>query len=184
MKQARRKRCKSCNDIFEPRSSFQVTCSPKCAYEYIKTKEGQSVIAEERRKENRKAKEALKPLSKLRQEAQTAFNAFIRERDKGKSCISCGRNHQGQWHAGHYRSVGAAPELRFEELNCHRQCMPCNAHKSGNLVEYRINLTKKIGLDAVEWLEGPHESKHYSREDLIQIKKTYRKKLRELQNES
>lgn len=113
-------------------------------------------------------------------EAQSVFNAYIRERDKDEVCISCGRFHQGQWHAGHYRTVGSHPELRYSELNVHKQCAPCNNHKSGNVVEYRINLLDKIGDKALAWLEGPHEPKKYTVDELKQIKAAYKQKLKEL----
>ena len=119
--------------------------------------------------------------------AQTAFNSFIRERDKGLDCISCGRQpnyseHIGGSgiHAGHYRSCGACPELRFEELNVHIQCVHCNIHKSGNAIDYRIGLIKKIGAKKVEWIEGPHDPKKYSIEDLKNIAATYKAKLSDL----
>lgn len=112
--------------------------------------------------------------------AQAAFNAFIRARDDGNSCISCGRFHDGQYHAGHYRTVGANPELRFEELNCHKQCSVCNNHLSGNLVNYRIGLVSKVGQESVDWLEGPHKPKKYTVADLKQIELTYKRRLKEL----
>ena len=128
-------------------------------------------------------KEKLKTRGEHAKEAQAAFNAFIRLRDEKDPCISCGRFHNGQYHAGHYRSVGSAPELRFEELNNNKQCAPCNAHLSGNLINYRINLIKKIGLDKVEWLEGPHEPKRYTIEQIQEIKAHYRKQCREMQKQ-
>lgn len=115
-------------------------------------------------------------------QAQTAFNAFIRARDSDQPCISCGRHHDGQYHAGHYRSVGSCPELRFDERNVFKQCMPCNAHLSGNLINYRVNLILKIGPEAVESLEGPHDPKKYTVDDLKQIASAYKRKLKELQN--
>ena len=132
------------------------------------------------RKEKAVRKERIKTKSDHAKEAQQAFNAWVRERDADQPCISCGRHHQGQYHAGHYRSVGAAPELRFEPMNVHKQCAPCNNHLSGNAIEYRIGLVEKIGKDAVEWLEGPHEPARYTIEDLKEIKAKYRRKLREL----
>ena len=112
--------------------------------------------------------------------AQAAFNAYIRARDAGRPCISCGRHHEGQYHAGHYRTVGANPELRFEEANCHKQCSVCNNHLSGNLINYRIGLIGKIGQESVDWLEGPHEPKKYLIEDLKAIEKTYKEKIKNL----
>lgn len=112
--------------------------------------------------------------------AQTAFNAYIRKRDEHLPCISCQRHHSGQYHAGHYRSVGGNPELRFEPLNNNKQCMPCNSHLSGNLIDYRINLIKKIGQEKVDWLEGPHEPKRYTIEDLKELSKYYKAELKKL----
>ena len=109
------------------------------------------------------------------------MNKFIRARDADKPCISCGRFHGGQWHAGHYLTTGARPELRFNELNIHKQCQPCNTHLHGNLVLYRVNLIDRIGLDMVEWLEGPHEPLKLTREDLIELRNTYRRKAKELE---
>jgi hypothetical protein len=114
-------------------------------------------------------------------EAQQAFNAWVRARDAKEPCISCGRHHQGQYHAGHYRTTKACPELRFEPDNCWKQCSPCNTHLSGNILEYRKKLIAKLGLERVEWLEGPHEPKRYRIEDLKEIRDTYRLKLKEEQ---
>lgn len=132
------------------------------------------------RAKHRADKERLKTKSQHAKEAQTAFNAYIRKRDEHLPCISCQRHHTGQYHAGHYRSVGGNPELRFEPLNNHKQCAPCNTHLSGNLIDYRINLIKKIGQDAVDWLEGPHEPKRYTIEQIKEITKYYKAKLKEL----
>lgn len=134
------------------------------------------------RVETKRRKEAVKSRSEWAREAQAAFNAWIRKRDAGHPCISCQRHHEGQYHAGHYLSVGARPELRFEPLNVHLQCAPCNTHLSGNAVLFRKGLIAKHGLEVVEWLEGPHPAKKYTVEDLKQIKDTYRKKLAELRS--
>jgi hypothetical protein len=151
------------------------------------TKHGMAKAAEKREKAYKKRTRELKKNSRdndrgywLKQ-AQAAFNAFIRGRDEKEPCISCGRHHSGQYHAGHYRTVGAHPELRFDELNCHKQCSVCNNHLSGNLLEYRIALIKKIGQDSVEILEGPHDPKKYSIDDLKAIAKEYKQKLKDLQ---
>jgi len=115
--------------------------------------------------------------------ARKEFNAYIRLRDKDEPCISCGRHHQGQYHAGHYKTKGAHPELEFNELNIAKQCAPCNNHLSGNIVNYRIRLIDKIGLDKVEWLEGAHEPKKYTVDELWAIRDEYKEKLKELKKE-
>jgi len=90
----------------------------------------------------------LKTKAQWAKEAQAAFNRFIRLRDADQPCISCGRHHSGQYHAGHFLSVGARPELRFNEFNVNKQCAPCNTHLSGNAVLFRQGLIAKFGLDA------------------------------------
>jgi hypothetical protein len=141
---------------------------------------GRQIREKEERIRHRAAVAAAKPLAALRREAQEAFNRFIRLRDAVRPCIACGRHHDGQWHAGHYLTVGAHPELRFEELNCHASCQPCNTHLSGNLIEYRKGLVLRYGAELVRWLEGPHEPKHYTRDDLIAIRKKYAEKCKKI----
>ena len=140
--------------------------------------------ASKRVKQERKSiavrKIAIKTKPELLKECQVAFNEYIRARDKDRPCISCGRQHQGQYHAGHFLSVGARAGLRFDERNCHKQCQPCNTHLHGNLINYRIRLIRKIGLAEVERLECDVSEKHYTREELMQMTKDYRKKAREL----
>lgn len=177
-------KCKVCGKPFvKTFSSTQKVCSPECA---IKLARDNAQKAQERaeKKKQRECKAKLKSRSEWLKEAQSVFNKFIRLRDKDQPCISCGRYHQGQYHAGHYRSVGACPELRFCELNVHKQCAPCNDHKSGNIIEYRINLVNKIGADKVAWLERQdHEPKKYTIEDCKAIIKYYKAKIKELEGE-
>ena len=171
-----------CNTRFVPRSVSHKACCPQCAIWITAADKAKKSAKEasEARLALRQAREKAKTRSQHMKEAQAAFNAFIRARDAKLPCISCGRHHQGQWHAGHYRTVGASPELRFEELNVWKQCAPCNDHLHGNLINYRIELIKRIGLDKVEWLEGHHLPKKYSIQDLQEIKAIYKKKAKEI----
>jgi predicted nucleic acid-binding Zn ribbon protein len=178
MKKMKDKKCKGCGETFTPFQMGQKVCSPRCAIDFgrtQKTKEAAKLLRQQRRafKENDRSYQLKK--------AQEMFNKYIRLRDKGQPCISCGRWHAGQIHAGHYRSVGAAPQLRFNEDNTSSQCMPCNAHKSGNAVEYRINLVKKIGVERVEALERDNEPKKYTLEEIKEIQKKYKAKCKELE---
>jgi len=152
----------------------QVCCGVDCAIQHAQAKRDKA-----ERVEHRAAKERIKTRGEWAREAQAAFNAWIRERDSKLPCISCQRHHTGQYHAGHYRSVGSNPALRFEPLNVHKQCSVCNNHRSGNLTEYRINLIGRIGQEALDWLEGPHEPKKYTIDDLRQIRDEYRMRLRQ-----
>lgn len=147
----------------------------ECAAEYAR-----QVREKAERKELRARKEKLKTRSQWLKEAQIEFNRYIRERDRDLPCISCGRFHSGAYDAGHYRSVGAAPQLRFDETNCHKQCVPCNQHKSGNAIEYRQGLISKIGRERVESLEGNNCIVKWTIEDAKRIKAEYKAKTAEL----
>jgi hypothetical protein len=128
---------------------------------------------------------AAKSKSDWAKEAQREFNKFIRLRDAELPCVSCLRNHSGQYQAGHYKTVGAHPELRFNEDNCHKQCAPCNNHLSGNIAHYRPNLIDIIGqsrVDALDYNSGGHfigPPEQFPLKGIglyIHIKDTYRKK--------
>jgi len=130
-------------------------------------------------KDVRERKEKLKTTSDYLNELQVVFNKWVRLRDKGLNCISCNKPAKKE-NAGHYRSVGSCPELRFEPLNVHLQCEYCNTYQHGNLIPYRQNLIKKIGISSVEWLESNHEPKHYSKPQLIIMKEDYKEKIKNL----
>jgi len=198
------KRCVNCkerdrNENMKQTPNKQWFCDNECIAKYAnkrfqnnKQKQVNKVIRECKRKvkatnkKHAERKRAFKDNDKsLRMKAaQSSFNAFIRKRDEGLNCISCGKApNSGEYiggsgiHAGHFKSCGAHSELRFNELNCHVQCFRCNVHLSGNIKDYRPALIEKIGLDKVEWIEGPHEPKKYTCEQLKQIELTYKQKL-------
>ncbi len=173
----RSRKCRICFTRFTPDRKNVTWCGPECGLLVAK-----EAVAKKERAEDRVKRESLKTRQDHLKDAQAAFNAFIRARDADQPCISCGRHHQGAHDAGHYRSVGAQPALRFDETNCHKQCVPCNQHKGGNIVEYRIRLLQKIGREAVELLEIEHAPAKYTIEDAQRIKATYRAKLRALTN--
>jgi hypothetical protein len=177
------KKCRICREPFEPFNSLQVACSTVCAITVAKGQAAKETKKREKaeRKELRERKQALKSRGDWLREAQQAFNRYIRARDHGKACISCGRSTGAKVNAGHYLTVGAHPELRFEPLNCHLQCEHCNCYLSGNLIRYRQRLIEVIGQDMVDWLEGPHDPKKYSIEDIKEIKATYGKMARVLE---
>lgn len=182
-RQRRKKSCKVCQAMFVPARDFQAVCGEiACAIAHAPANQvrARKALAEIDRKEIQVRKEKLKSRADHLKDTQRAFNAWVRERDADLPCISCGRHHQGKYDAGHYRTVGSNPALRFEPLNCAKQCVPCNQHKSGNVVSYRIELIKRIGSDQVEWLEGPHEAKKYTVDELKAMTADYRAKTREL----
>ena len=173
--------CTVCKTAFLRMNTMQQVCSVKCAIRIpVVSRRAKLAAEKEQRRKDRAARERLKSRREWLSEAQTAFNAYIRERDAKLPCISCGRMHTGQWHAGHYLSTGARPELRFDEDNCHKQCQPCNTHLHGNLVLYRAELIRRIGQEAVNRLEGPHTPAKWTSDDLREIRDRYRAKARSL----
>lgn len=138
------------------------------------------------REETRRRKQAIKTIPDLVKEAQVAFNAYVRERDKDRPCICCGLplgagEVGGAYDCGHYRSTGSAPHLRFDERNAHAQRKVCNRWGAGRAVDYRIGLVARIGLEAVEALESDNRVHRWTREELIAIREHYRKATKELQ---
>ncbi|MCY1283271.1 Bacteriophage Lambda NinG protein [compost metagenome] len=186
-RQPRPKKCRHCREAFVPAKSLQIACSPKCALEIVtrrRDRERKSIQQRERR-ELKARKEKLKSRRDYLREAQQQFNAYIRLRDRlaGHACISSGRPLDWSGNAvdaGHYRSVGAAPHLRFDERNCHAQSKHDNQFKSGNVADYRIGLIARIGLEAVEALEANNTVVRLTIEELKAIKAKYRALVREL----
>lgn len=191
-----RRKCIHCREWFYPVRNEQVVCSFECASavgkEQTAKNQADAMRAEKKRqreeeKEQRarqaERRQAVKPLSYFIKQAQQAFNEFIRYRDRHLPCISCGRHHDGQYHAGHYRTTGANPELRFDEDNCHKQCAPCNNHLSGNLTAYRPALIAKIGQERFDVLMGLHKLPKWGRDDYIRIRDEYRAKLKKLKQQ-
>ena len=173
-------KCAICKKEFIKFNMAHKVCGAVCAGEYVsklnaKEKEEKARIE---RIADKKARERLKNRSEWLKQAQTVFNSYIRYRDFNLPCISCGRHNSGLYHAGHYLSTGARPNLRFNEQNVHKQCAQCNLHLSGNLINYRMNLIKKIGEKAVLELETNYQPKKYTIDDLRGIIETYREKIK------
>lgn len=145
-------------------------------------------MARTERLATRETKERLKTRGDHIKDTQQAFNEFIRLRDQiaGHTCISSGRPLDWSGNAvdaGHYRSRGSAPHLRFDERNCHAQSKQDNRFLSGNIADYRIRLIERIGQDEVDSLEADQTVRKYTIEDLQAIKKHYRALVREMKKQ-
>ena len=167
---------------------MQRVCSLDCALSIAslaKAKRERKAVADDK-KATREKLDAMKSKGRLVAEAQVAFNRYIRLRDAGLPCICCGQPMGdgvpgGAVDAGHYRSRGSAPHLRFDENNVHAQRKQCNRYGSGNAVGYRLGLIERIGLEAVEALEADNTPRKYTSDDLRGIKADYTRKARELE---
>lgn len=175
MKPIKPKKCKVCKVKFTPNKPLQQVCGFECALELAKDKRIKTV-----KKEIKEARQKLKSRSDWLKETQTVFNKYIRLRDQNDGCISCGSKSAIAYHAGHYRSIGSAGHLRFNEQNCHRQCSACNTHLSGNLIRYRLGLIRKIGIHAVETLESDNATVKLNIEEIKVIKQQFSAKIKAL----
>ena len=188
-KERKKKTCKNpaCGISFPPQRLGQAVCSPKCglAIKDVNQAKARKSLAQVERREIKVRKEKLKSRGEHMREAQQAFNEYIRTRDQaaGHLCISSGKPLDWSGNAvdaGHYRSVGSAPHLRFDERNCHAQSKQDNRFLSGNAVDYRIGLIARIGQEAVDALEADQSVRKYTVEQIKGIKAYYRAKTREL----
>jgi len=183
------RRCSNCRKKVDNDVAIVSSLKAFCTYECLKEFTAKNAVKlrdkvrKDKRGEDKKKKEKLKTKGQWTKEAQAAFNAYVRHRDRHEGCISCGlrtadNTTGGDWDAGHYRSTGSAPHLRFHLWNCHKQCKKCNRYLSGNVAQYRVGLIWKLGHTKVEWLENQNQSKNYSIDDLKRIKQIFTKKLR------
>ncbi|WP_241624254.1 recombination protein NinG [Rosenbergiella epipactidis] len=187
-KKPKPKTCRICKSKFSPSLSTQIVCSTSCAIQHGKAQSAKQAerkaIAE--RKAHREKKQLLKKLPEWNKEAQIAFNRFIRWRDYGKDCASCGRplawenkNLTGSSiDASHYRSRGAASQHRFNVFNVHAACTRCNRQLSGNAVEFRLRLIQRIGIEKVEAIESENTPRKFDIEYLKRIKAVFNRRAR------
>jgi hypothetical protein len=144
------KKCKVCSEKFTPLRPLQAVCSAPCGYIYARRQQEKNW-----QREKKVRKEKLMSRGDWEQMLQKVFNTYIRKRDEGKPCISCGTNLKGKVvHASHYFSVGAYPNLRFNEDNVHSSCNHCNVFLHGNTQEYSIRLPERIGKERFEELKS------------------------------
>lgn len=181
-------KCPICKQPATQKFGLKLFCGYEHAAQWAKSSLDKRKTKEnaEARKIDRQKLKSLKTRSEWLKELQTIFNKFIRLRDKGLPCVSCGHPDDGsrQRHASHYKSVGGNPALRFDPNNCFASCSICNNYLSGNLVPYRVELIKRIGLAEVERLEGPQQPLKLTIPEIQELIKTYKQKYKELLDSS
>jgi hypothetical protein len=176
----RMKKCKNCAEQFTPLRFNQKYCfNVDCIRVWVDIEK-----AKKWAKDKREKKAELMTVTDWVKIAQTAFNAYIRERDKDKGCISCNAK-AGTYTitAGHYfPSTNKA--VTYNEDNLHGQCwFNCNSSKSGNLTEYRFGLLERIGEERLNILESEaRKTRKFTIEELKEITSTYKAKLKDLKN--
>ena len=172
-------RCKNCKTKFEPvrfnqRYCFNEECV-KAWVDYEKTKQWKA--------KKTQLKKDLMSLQDYLKIAQQVFNKYIRERDKGLPCISCGKElKDGNVDAGHLWSAGGHSNIRFNEYNVNAQCSrPCNKDKSGDTNNYRIQFVKRYSQEILDKLDlEAHVVKKWTIEELKELITTYKAKIKNL----
>ena len=153
------KKCKVCNKEFEPKkyASVKTKCE-QCIKDFDKVKRFEYL-----KKQFEKPLKPQKPIKPTIDKEQARVNAIVRERDKGKPCVSCGAT--GVYlQAGHYIAIGQCQSLRYNLDNIHGQCVRCNCMNAGTQeIEeaFRRGLIPRIGLERV--LEMEEEKKRAGR---------------------
>ena len=180
-------KCKNCKQEYKKYRPLQNVCGYECSIELSKARM-ETKKAKAWAKEKAKRKEALKTREDYFQETLKAFNTFIRARDLKENCISCDAK-AGTYRltSGHFYPQGTYRNIALDERNANGQCWyNCNKNKSGNLLEYRPRLIKKIGLEAVEQLDIDAQQKvgKQSIEELKELKQYYKAKAKELNKNS
>jgi hypothetical protein len=178
------RRCSHCKNKSDATNmlygSLKAFCSYECLIAYSKSESGQKAVQSVIRKDIKERKEKLKTRSDYLKEAQVAFNKYVRIRDEGKPCISCGSVQVdskvgGVRDCGHYLSRGAHPEARFRFGldNTASQCVRCNRYLSGNVANFRHGLIDRWGIDRVEAMETCTASSRMTIEYLKRIKSIF-----------
>ena len=171
------KKCRNCQERFTPiRSTLEKYCQKD---ECIR-----AMVCETKEKlwkqNKKKMKEDIMTVQDYMKIAQQTFNKYIRLRDQGKNCISCGKKPKKE-NAGHFYSSGGHTAVRFDERNVHLQCEHCNTFLSGNLLNYREKLLIKLGFDEFERLSvDAMKTRKYTREELKEIIELYKQKIKDV----
>lgn len=191
-------RCKHCKERFtKEEKERRIRLHSQCVEPWLKDfqeKQKRKAIAERKAKlrveraADRKKRESLKPRAKWLAEAQAVCNKYVRVRDtiRGCGCISCGARPDakfgGAMDAGHWRSVGSAPHLRFYLPQIALQCVKCNRFLGGNAVEMRKGLVERLGVERVEEIAAMQHVAKFDIEYLKRLKSVIGKRLRRMES--
>ncbi len=183
-KPKKEKICKVCLESFMPVRSFESCCCLKCAISYAKAKTTAKVG-----KDKRKAIKALNEsdITWWKKRAKFHCHKYIRERDKDLFCVTCNKpyNSLNRITAGHLKADGSHSFVRYHEDNISGQCIQCNSHKSNADTHlYIAELRRRIGDKRVDWvLENCNNYKKWTIEELKEITKKYREKIKKIEKE-
>jgi hypothetical protein len=172
-------KCKNCKEKFEPIRFNQKYClESKCVRVWVES-EKEKVW----KKTKAKMKSDLETVQELIKAAQIIFNKYIRLNDKllKNPCFSCRKPLGNKYDAGHFFNANNHWSVRFDERNVHSQCVHCNQHLHGNLLEYRKQLEFYYGISWLNELEqDAKKTRKFTKDELKEIIKTYKEKIKQL----
>ena len=151
-------KCKHHKEKFIPKYKFQTHCLSddeciKAFNEFVKAEKEKKLYKQKKEFEvvERKYNEDKKRTASLKN-TKTQVHTYIRNRDKGKPCISCGAQWNDTFQCGHHYKSETFETLRFNLDNLHGQCRRCNLHLEGAFDNYALNLPKRIGKERYDYL--------------------------------
>lgn len=182
MTKIRKKRCAICNKQFLPITAFQKCCSVDHAIQYVKLKDA-AKKADLNKLRNEKFD--IEKLATVTKSTLIVFNSYIRLRDKGKPCPSCGVRWNSRFEAGHAYSASKFNAIRFDFDCVHGQCFSCNNLKEGNYDNYLLKLPDRIGVENAQRLAkraiiAKQVTHTWTRHELSEIRKEVSRRKKEL----
>ena len=126
-----------------------------------------------------------KTTSALTQDLQKCFNEWVRLRDKGLPCISCGAPNPTD--AGHLFKKSIRPAMRFIPEAAHAQCRACNSLPDGNYEAFCQGIAKRYGAAYLERvIQMSNESRKVdfkpTRTELREMIAYYKNEIKKLHN--
>jgi hypothetical protein len=106
----------------------------------------------------------------LKRKLDDIYSKFIRLKNADSDgivrCYTCdARTHWTNITNGHFIKRQFT-RLRFDDKNCHPQCVNCNKNLQGNDAEYERRLTAEYGENVVLWLKANAKMKKWLRFEL------------------
>ncbi len=151
--------------------------------------ERETIKAKQPRIELEKARQEIKgeqSLSWLKINIRTVCHDYIKLRDKGLPCVSCGSPWTSDHQAGHLYKAELFSMLKYDERNIHNQCKKCNIFDNGNESMYHAAILSRISIDDYDELkriasQEKQTNFKWDRQELEKIRNYYKLKIKQLE---
>ena len=83
------------------------------------------------------------------------MSRYVRMRDDGKGCVTCGNKKDRRWQemeAGHFKHAGKCNPVSYDPRNINSQCHSCNGEGSGRGDVYAEKLEEMYGFGIIQEL--------------------------------